>query len=280
MEPRQELLGCERYFLGIKTINDNVVRYKGFPVRCNSWDCPTCARIKADQYRERMQPLFESHSLYFYTFTFRHNAAPVDVWGAVSKCWNRLRTAAVKQHGSFSYARVLEHHHASPYPHLHVIADINLPPTWLGPELIRAGFGYQCVCKPVTSKGAAIYVSKYLTKPWTDEACKNIRKNLKLRLISFGGTACTPIPHGSVWRVIGRSTICNKIIDTILIDLEWTHGSKCEKTYEAIFDGSVEYTYLMAEEWLSADDICDCIGAFGPDPVLPMQESSSYLDIL
>ena len=264
MEPRQELVDCERFFLGIKSIEGTAVRYKGFPVRCNSWNCRTCARIKADKYRERMRPLFENGTLFFYTFTFYHGRPPMDVWADVSKAWNRLRTAAAKKYGSFSYARVLEHHHHSPYPHLHVIADIEFKPTWLGPELKRAGFGYQSICKPVTSEGAATYVTKYLTKPWTDEACKNIRKNLKLRIISFGGDACTPLPHGSVWTVIGRATICNKLIDKILLDLEWTHGCRAEKTYESVVDASVEFTYQFPEGGFTSaqihdelDSICD-----------------------
>jgi hypothetical protein len=111
-----------------------------------------------------MRPLFDGRSLWMYTFTYYHSKPPLEVWSEYSAAWNRFRTAAAKRYGRFAYARVLEHHHKSPYPHLHIIADKEFGAVWLAAELKSAGFGYQAKCKPITSEGAITYVTKYLTK--------------------------------------------------------------------------------------------------------------------
>ena len=243
--PRQALIGCERYFLGIKSVNGDTVRYKTFPVKCNSWDCPVCSRVKADKYKLRMQPLFESHQLFLYTFTFYHSLSPLETWKAVPKAWNRFRTAATKKFGSFSYARVLEHHHNSPYPHLHVLADVNIPAVWFAKELKTAGFGYQANVKQVTSADAGTYVTKYLTKPWVDEQCKTIRKNLKLRIISFGGGACIRRLSGTPWDIVYKSLLCKDVTDQIEIDREWMYGKDGILTYEKTFESYREVSYVF-----------------------------------
>jgi len=242
---RQDLNGCERYFLGVKHVNENVVRYRVFPTRCNSWDCPVCAKIKGEKYRERMRPLFEGGQLFMYTFTYFHKKAPLEVWQEVSKSWNRFRTAASKRFGKFSYARIIEHHHKSPYPHLHVLIDKRFPDSWLNKELLSAGFGYQAVCKPVTTEHAIHYVTKYLTKPWTDKACSEIRKSLGLRVITFGGNAATRALAGTPWELIAKCFVCQDAVTSMMIDLEWKHGQNYEKTFEREFDASGEYTFFI-----------------------------------
>ena len=244
---RQELEGCERFFLGVKHEDGEAIRYRVFHARCHSWSCPVCAKIKARQYKERMQPLFESRQLFMYTLTYFHAKLPIEVWSELSIAWNRFRTAATKRFGSFSYVRVLEHHHKSPYPHLHIIADKEFPATWLNKELLSAGFGYQAKVVKVTSVGAAFYISKYLTKPWTDEACKEMRKNLRLRIISFGGSACLRAMAGTPWELVTKCFVCQDAIDSIMVDLEWKHGQNWKKTYEKEFDGNIEYTFYIKQ---------------------------------
>jgi hypothetical protein len=243
--PRQSLIGCERYFLGIKHENGDTIRYKTFPVKCNSWDCPVCARVKADRYKLRMRPLFESHQLYLYTFTFYHSLPAVETWKQVSKRWNRFRTAASKKFGRFSYARVLEHHHASPYPHIHVLADINIPAVWFARELKTAGFGYQADVRPITTLEAGTYVTKYLTKPWVDERCKTIRKTLRLRIITFGGDACMRKLTGTPWEIVYKSIFCQDVIDQIEIDRDWLYGMGGVLSYERTFDSYREVSYVF-----------------------------------
>jgi hypothetical protein len=252
---RQDLKNCERYFIGLKTINGDAVRYKAFPARCSTWECPICARIKSHKYQLRMRPLFEKKQLFFYTLTFYHSQRPDAVWSNVSRVWNRFRTAAVKQFGSINYVRVLEHHKKSPYPHLHIIADTLLPATWLGAEAVRAGFGYQIDSKPITSKGAAIYVSKYLSKPWSDPYCSAIRKGLRLRVISFGGTVCHAQNFGSSWDIITRAICGSDVIDCINTDHEWELSPDSKMTYEMSTDDYYEVTYVTGTRGLNTEEV-------------------------
>jgi hypothetical protein len=202
-----------------------------------------------------MKPLFEKKQLFLYTFTYYHSATPEEVWTNYATAWNRFRTSAVKRFGRFSYCRVLEHHHKSPYPHLHIIADKEFPPTWLNRELIAAGFGYQANAQRVTSTGAAIYICKYLTKPWTDEYCKRIRKSLRLRIVSFGGDACRPEYTDSGWRIIARAFLGEDVLDCIAADINWRDGPRPELTYEKSIGNFTELTYIIGKGGLDAFDI-------------------------
>lgn len=248
MVPGTDSSTCISGFLAVHQENGNTKRYKAFPVRCKSWDCPTCARIKAERYKVRMQPLFDSERLFMYTFTFYHSKPELEVWSEVSKAWNRFRTAAQKKYGRFSYVRILEHHHNSDYPHLHCLIDKRFSDVWMAHELKTAGFGYQCVCKEVTSAGAAGYVTKYLTKPWSSDNCKDIRKRLRLRVVSFGGTACRSANTGTQWSLLALGLGCGEALDAIHRDVDWRYGQSAVKTYEETGFDSYEVTYLIPEE--------------------------------
>jgi hypothetical protein len=252
-KPRDYLEGCESSFLGLKQKNFGSVSYRTFPLRCHSWDCPVCARIKSKIYKERMTGLFDGRALWMYTFTFYHSRPPLEVWRDFSVAWNRLRTAATKKYGGISYARILEHHHKSPYPHLHVIADVNLGDVWLAAELATAGFGYQAKKESVTSNQAATYVAKYLTKPWTDDGCRQIRKNLRLRIVSFGGDACRRVSTKSAWVLISRDCDYHALSDRMATERTWDHGFDARLISSRIFDGFLEEIYCIESELLSVE---------------------------
>jgi len=254
-EPRNFLIGCETYFLGIEAKDEHTIRHKVFPLRCHSWNCPDCAREKAEKYKKRMRPLFDGRKLWMYTFTYFHSKPAIEVWTEYSKAWNRFRTAASKKFGAFSYARVLEHHHQSDYPHLHVIADKEFTPVWMNRELLSAGFGYQAKCKPITTEGAIFYVTKYLTKQWTSENCKRLRKNLRLRIISFGGGACDREYSGAMWRVVTRDFNGAQVRERMVIERDWNYGSTITKTFERVIDGSSEETYFISDRRLSDGEV-------------------------
>lgn len=254
---RTSLVGCELSFIAIKRAQLGSITYRVFPLLCHSWDCPVCARLKAKAYKERMSPLFDGRALYMYTFTYYHDRPALDVWNEYSVAWNRFRTAATKKFGGFSYARILEHHHQSPYPHLHVIADVELPDVWLARELKSAGFGYQCKKVRITSPEAVTYVTKYLTKPWTDEACKKVRKTLRLRIISFGGGACKRVRAGDAWSLVSRDCDNRQILDECAIDRSWTYGASLELYSERIVDAFVEGVYVLRDELLLVEVLND-----------------------
>jgi len=250
---RSVLSGCETAFLAIKQKNVGVISYRVFPLRCHSWDCPVCSRIKSAAYRSRMTPIFDGRPLWMYTLTYYHNRPPLEVWRDYSIAWNRLRTAATKKYGEINYARILEHHHQSPYPHLHIIADVNLGDVWLATELCSAGFGYHAKKTPITSAAAATYVTKYLTKPWSNEGCKKIRKILHLRVISFGGSDCVRKRTQSSWSFISRDCDRCAIIDKCDIDRDWVYGRRITLLSERKFDAFLEQIYILPDEIITVE---------------------------
>lgn len=247
MDPGTDYSDCVRGFLAVESKNGNTIRYKAFPMRCKSWDCPHCAKVKADQYKIRMRPLFDKPALYMYTFTFYHSKPELEVWSEFSAAWNRFRTAAQKKYGRFSYVRILEHHHESDYPHLHCLIDIRFSDVWIAAELKTAGFGYQCRVEPITNEGALKYVTKYLTKPWTSQRCKAIRRNLRLRVISFGGDACLRASAGGQWSLLAMVLGCSEAIDAIYTDVQWGYGSSAKVTYENTGFDSYELSIVIGE---------------------------------
>jgi hypothetical protein len=99
-----------------------------------------------------------------------------------------------------------------------------------------------------------VYVTKYLTKGWTNEYCKTIRKNLHLRIISFGGFACRHLRGDTPWDVVGRSLVCDEIIGAINRDLDWCYGVNSKLTFKKEEDAYLEYTYVIPDDGMSKDE--------------------------
>src|SRR3972149_120508 len=132
---------CEKFFCAIRQDVTDATRYVSFPMRCKSWDCPTCRKVKAKEYKSRIEEINDGRPLYFLTLTYYHSQSPLVAWRTYNEAWNRFRTHVSKRFGSFDYIRVLESHNDSPYPHLHVIMDKLVPACDLGRMAIAAGFG-------------------------------------------------------------------------------------------------------------------------------------------
>jgi len=239
---------CSTSYLVLKRDQITNIRYRSVPLRCHSWSCPVCAKDKAEKYKVRMRPLFARENLHMYTFTYFHSKPEEEVWCEYQSAWNRLRTAIVKRFGTVHYCRVLESHKESNYPHLHVIMDKLVPPTWLNKELLSAGFGYQCDVKQVRDDQAGRYISKYLTKVWTNEKSAQIRRRLRLRIISFSAGVCTRLPGPSGWHLVGIESSMEGAIDKIKIDATWSEaiegGETCTKEYSEYYE--TVFTYKEA----------------------------------
>ncbi|MCP4342644.1 MAG: hypothetical protein GY799_28120 [Desulfobulbaceae bacterium] len=61
--------------------------------------------------------------------------------------------------------------------------NLNVPQKRLKQLCLRAGFGYICDIRPVTSDHAAWYVSKYLTKEWMSRQANLIRQYTRCRIV-------------------------------------------------------------------------------------------------
>lgn len=212
---------CGRYFVPLKRYYGNVVEYAVIAVKCGSWECPDCRKIKAEQYRRRIGKLFDGRKLWMLTLTYYHNIPAVQAWAQYNDAWNRLRTSLTKSCGKFSFARVLESHEKSPYPHLHVICDREFPPTVLNKLAIMAGFGYQMKFVPVTSARAAEYITKYLTKEWSNAESLAIVKKMRVRRVSFSRDIVCDEQSKIPWECIGLPTGRDAAVESITVDREF-----------------------------------------------------------
>ena len=223
---------CEKTFCAVTHQEGEVHKYLAFPMRCKSWDCPKCRKIKTSEYRKRMKSLGELPSLYFYTFTYDSKLDLAEAWATYNVAWNRLRTAAAKRYGRFNYVRVLEAQPHRGYPHVHVIADKWFEPTWLGPECVSAGFGYQLDSQKIDSLEALDYISKYLSKEWTNETSVMLRKENRCRIISFSRGLLSPVLRKGSWEILARSTDLGCCMDHILTSYTWVQDAKPSVVYE------------------------------------------------
>lgn len=238
---------CGTSYLSVFQENGTVRRYKAFPLRCKSWDCEYCRRVKAKEYKKRIAALFDGRKLFFYTLTYFHNCSEESAWMTYNAAWNRLRTNLRKQYGRFSYVRVLESHSKSNYPHLHIIADKHFPAWKFGQSVIAAGFGYQIAAKEITGAGAATYITKYLTKEWTNEDSWNLRKKAHARIISFSSDLCGDRGRKGVWSILGRQLCLEQCVEHIRTDFIWRSGYDATVTFEAINRDNAEITVIFTE---------------------------------
>lgn len=214
-------------------------------MRCNSWDCPECRRIKALKYRDRMKSLSRFDSVYMLTLTYYHSRPPLEVWQEIGATWNRFRTAVSKKYGKFSYIRVVEPHNNSPYPHLHVIMTVKVPDAELGMMATNAGFGYQINQQKIHGKGALDYVSKYLRKTWTGPQTQALRRETRTRIVSFSRDLVCSLPAAGEWDCITAALGLDTCIDCIRNSIEW----RGDATPDVTFESKGEYAYELTLIW-------------------------------
>jgi hypothetical protein len=223
---------CEKTYCAVTHSEGEVHKFLAFPMRCKSWDCPTCRKIKTAEYRKRMSTLGQLPNLYFYTFTFDSTHDLQTAWATYNSAWNRFRTAAAKRYGHFNYVRVLEPQPGRGYPHVHVIADQWFEPTWLGPEAVKSGFGYQLDSQKIDSAEALEYITKYLSKEWPNQESIALRKQYRCRIITFSHVLLAPIVRQDGWEMLARGTDFGSCLDHILVAYTWRTDAEPRVVYE------------------------------------------------
>lgn len=229
---------CGKNYIGMYQITDTGTNYAIMRLKCKSWDCIKCRPKKAAMYQKIIGECFGDVQLYFYTFTFYHSRSERETWQNYNKSWNRFNTAAHKKYGTYKYLKVLECHKNSNYPHIHLLTDLYIDPVWFGNEIIRAGFGWNAAWKRVSSQGACVYISKYLTKEWPRNDSKNIRSEFKLRIVTMSQGLAEKKGHKNRWYLItsyNTHTDVKKILQTVM--------DKNHETTEYIID------YDKATDW-------------------------------
>jgi hypothetical protein len=248
MSQHADVSSCGKIYASFYKDCNGVRRYVAFPLRCHSWQCPYCRKVKAENYIKRMSQLFDGRQLYFLTLTYFHSVSPLEAWKNYNKAWNHFRTTINRKYRSFSYCRVLESHKNSPYPHLHIIMDVDIPTAELGKISLRCGFGYQVNIKQITSDGAKYYITKYVTKEWTNEEAAKLRKETKARIITFSKDICTPEKKDGGWIKIATSYCLNDSIEDINIHKSFTLPKSFIKTSDALSTYDYSCTYSSSGE--------------------------------
>jgi len=140
---------------------------KAIPLRCGSWNCPTCSTILAEKWAE-----IAAHGVdmlgvqtFFWTLTMpatiRTQARAYEILPVM---WDTFRKAVQRNTDAWLYIAFVEGQPNRGYmPHFHIISTAK---AWkrLKDMAVSAGFGHQAKELPINSQGAADYVAKYASK--------------------------------------------------------------------------------------------------------------------
>lgn len=236
---------CGVSFVTLRKRVENTEVLRSIPLRCKSWSCPHCAVKKANKYAKIMDVLFRKKQLYFYTFTFRHDGTPLEVWGSAGAAWNRLNTAIHRRYKTHAYIRILESHVESPYPHYHICSTRLYSAVWLGKELRKAGFGWNAEIKRVNSSGLGFYLRKYLVKSWPRADAAEIRKDLGLRVFN---TSRGLFPHSvpvHEWSFIGTSNCRAAAVEICFTSSQWCSTDNRSIIETELKGGGYEISYSI-----------------------------------
>lgn len=135
---------------------------------CDSWTCPICQRANAYRWAERVRyglSLRGYRDAYFWTLTLPPYVKTAEQgFLLLPDIWDRLRREVQRYHRAWDYAAFVElHPQRSQIPHFHIIS-LAVSPYRLKDLAAHCGFGYMAKQLPCTSKMAAIYVTKYVSK--------------------------------------------------------------------------------------------------------------------
>jgi len=134
------------------------------PTRCKTWGCPTCGPILANLWAQRIS---HAKPQRFITLTCQKDRFPQPylAYEAMKAALPQLVRFLRKKVGQFQYCAIWETHESG-WPHLHLVQKgVYIPAKLLKAKWEALGIGYNCDIRSVTTtKGAARYASKYMTK--------------------------------------------------------------------------------------------------------------------
>lgn len=155
-------VGCHPGVITVQDPNDSSITL--CPTRCKKWTCPKCGPVLARIWAKRIADAKPQRMI---TLTCDHKrlSTPALAYEAMKEALPQLVRLARRQIGPIEYAAVWELHEDG-YPHLHLAARGHyIPQKWLSRTWDNLGIGpIVDVRKVKTGKGAALYMSKYMTK--------------------------------------------------------------------------------------------------------------------
>jgi len=203
---RQKLPTCSERFVHIHKKTDTGGIHAVVPLRCKSWDCPKCRRIKSWQIRQKAKMFFQRKQLYFLTLTYSNSKTALETWQKLGQDWNLLSTWLRKRNPGLSYMRFIEPHRKRQYPHLHVLLDRWVFSTKFSQECIRAGFGPVAAVKRCSSDGISNYLTKYLTKEWPENGAAEMRIISHSRIYSASRNLGPTFRVDTDWSLVSKGT--------------------------------------------------------------------------
>lgn len=140
---------------------------RAVPLRCGSWNCPTCARINARRWAiiarygvDHLPP-----PTYFWTLTLPSaiRSRP-RAFEKLPTLWDVFRKRIQRHTNAWLYIAFVEGQPQRGYmPHFHILSSVK---SYIRLKDIAAevGFGFQAKEIVINSEGAAQYVAKYASK--------------------------------------------------------------------------------------------------------------------
>jgi len=155
------------------------------PIRCKSWDCPRCRRVKSWQIKQKLTEILGSSQWFFLTLTYGNSKSAKSTWRELGNDWNRLAVWLRRRYPAIRYCRFVEPHKKRSYPHMHVLVNLHCFTRDFFTQASKAGFGWVANVKRVNSDGVNAYLRKYLTKEWPQNWGRVFRAETKCRIFSL-----------------------------------------------------------------------------------------------
>jgi len=150
----------------ILDLGTNAIRI--IPARCKQWHCPRCGPRLRDLWAQRIA---DARPKRFITLTCQHGrfVSPRHAYLAMKRALPKLIALIRRKIGPLEYCAVWELH-LSGWPHLHLAAlGSYVPKAFISACWDRLGLGPNTDIRSIhTRRGAARYVSKYITKTAAD----------------------------------------------------------------------------------------------------------------
>jgi len=141
---------------------------EAIPIYCHQWRCDHCRRVLSQRWAVHAWQSIErwDGSAYFLTLTLWGSITdPKEGYSLIPRYWDNFRKGMQRDLDDFSYIAFVEGQaKRNGMPHFHIISRDYPYGKRLKDRAVDAGFGYQAKKELVVSKGAAAYVSKYVSK--------------------------------------------------------------------------------------------------------------------
>lgn len=157
-----------------------------FPLRCKSFFCEKCGKIKVKQYRKKiLDNLGEETWRHLILTTINVPEKKEQTLAQLEHDWNKLRTLLTKKFGKFRYVKTIESGKFGML-HFHVMINKFIPQRFIMLSWKRyCGATNVSISRPRKHSDVAFYLSNYVSKSLLDFDFNSMMFENKKRRISF-----------------------------------------------------------------------------------------------